>query len=657
MSRRHHVEQFQDRIARLFPEESVPPANDPNAKCLTRTVTFQVTDACNLACTYCVSPDTQILLSDMTYKPIKDIRLEDTLISFDENTGIFDRETKVEQIYNREVNELYKITFDDTHELKITGNHKVFRMHGNTNDWVEAADLKPGDLIYYFDTHVPFSGHFTRKVLHVEKLTGTFEVFNLGTSTKTYFANGMAVHNCYQINKDKHSMPFEVAKKFFDMLIDADSSSCDYINPEISPGLIVEFIGGEPFMEIDLIDKISDYIMETLIERKHKWANRFMFSICSNGVLYFDERVQNYINKHKDHLSFSISIDGNKKLHDSCRIFPNGKGSYDIAIAGVKHFREVHKGYMGSKMTLAPQNISFAYDAVTNLVALGYDDIYLNCVYEEGWTNEDARTLYNQLKKIADFLIEDEERFEEIYLSIFDETSFNPKSILDNDNWCGGTGAMIAVDWKGDIYPCIRYMESSLGSSVPPLKIGNVNDGIMVLPEHIKTVNDLRAITRKSQSDDECYYCPIAGQCSWCSAYNYQVNGTANKRTKFLCQMHKARTLANAYLWNKGNRKYHPDQRFKLWIPKEWALEIIDEPEWEMLKELESVTAQDRIDMYNFYSAANGDTPTDKYIPHIMDNIEVRITNGINFEYSKIDVDDLLNDDLVAKKIVLGDAI
>jgi len=46
--------------------------------------------------------------------------------------------------------------------------------------------------------------------------------------------------------------------------------------------------------------------------------------------------------KHLDHLSFSISIDGNKQLHDSCRIFPDGSGSYDIAMAGVKHWTEVY---------------------------------------------------------------------------------------------------------------------------------------------------------------------------------------------------------------------------------------------------------------------------------------------------------------------------
>jgi radical SAM peptide maturase (CXXX-repeat target family) len=171
---------------------------------------------------------------------------------------------------------------------------------------------------------------------------------------------------CYQINKQTHRMSFEVAKKFFDMIIEATPEDNEYINPENSPGLIMEFIGGEPFLEIELIDKICDYAIGRMLELQHPWANRFMISICSNGVLYFDPKVQEFITKHREYLSFSISIDGNKQLHDSCRVFPDGSGSYDIAIRGVKHYREFHHGYMGSKMTLAPSNIKYAYDAVTN---------------------------------------------------------------------------------------------------------------------------------------------------------------------------------------------------------------------------------------------------------------------------------------------------
>jgi sulfatase maturation enzyme AslB (radical SAM superfamily) len=75
-----------------------------------------------------------------------------------------------------------------------------------------------------------------------------------------------------------------------------------------------------------------------MILRDHPWQYNHMISLCSNGVLYFDPKVQAYMKKHFNRLSFNISIDGNKQLHDSCRIFPDGRGSYDIAMAGVKHW-------------------------------------------------------------------------------------------------------------------------------------------------------------------------------------------------------------------------------------------------------------------------------------------------------------------------------
>ena len=103
--------------------------------------------------------------------------------------------------------------------------------------------------------------------------------------------------------------------------------------------------------------------------------------------------------RHWNNLSFSISIDGCKELHDSCRIFPDGRGSYDVAMAGVHHFVDVLGGRMGSKMTLAPSNIQYTYKAVVGLIESGYREINLNCVYEEGWTLEHATILYNELKK------------------------------------------------------------------------------------------------------------------------------------------------------------------------------------------------------------------------------------------------------------------
>lgn len=319
---------------------------------------------------------------------------------------------------------------------------------------------------------------------------------------------------CYQIAKNTHRMSFDIAKRYIDMLLEDDQEN-DYVNTKISQGLIVEFIGGEPLLEIDLIDQVTDYLYDRMLELDHPWLNKFMISICSNGVLYMDPRFQRYIEKNKYHLSFSISIDGNKELHDACRVFPDGSGSYDIAIQGVKHFREVHHGHMGSKMTIAPGNIDKVFVAAVNLINLGYEEIFLNCVYEDGWDAKYAYVLYQQLTQLADYMI-DNDLFDKIYFSIFEDTNFCPMSPDENDNWCGGTGSMLSCDYKGDLYPCIRYMESSLGTDAPPLKIGNVYDGLLAKPEEKEIIKCMRCVTRRSQSTDECFYCPIASGCSWC---------------------------------------------------------------------------------------------------------------------------------------------
>ena len=392
---------------------------------------------------------------------------------------------------------------------------------------------------------------------------------------------------CYQIHKGHHSMPFDVAKRFIDMLLAAkDDNDNEYVNSENSPGLVIEFIGGEPFLEIDLIDQITNYFISEMLHLQHPWATRYMISICSNGLLYFDERVQRYMQKHRNHLSFSITIDGNKELHDSCRLQPNGKGSYDIAMAAVKDW--MSKGYyMGSKITVAPGNVMHVFEAVKDIIENDYDDININCVFEEGWNAEHALILYNQLKLLADYMLENN-LVETHRVAMFDEDLFKPMSPEDDQNYCGGNGAMIAVDWKGDIYPCLRYMESSLGDSQPPLIIGNVYDGIMTKQCEKDCVHCLRSITRSSQSTEECFNCPLATGCAWCTAYNYQVFGTANKRATYICIMHKARALANVYFWNKWYRQRGLEKRFENHCPDEWALEIISEEELNMLKQLSS---------------------------------------------------------------------
>lgn len=396
-------------------------------------------------------------------------------------------------------------------------------------------------------------------------------------------ACSLACTYCYQIDKGTSIMPFETATTFIDNLFEGKYKG--YVSEKEKPFLVLDFIGGEPFLQPKLIEKICDYFYDKAIERMSPWAEHSMVSVCTNGVHWFEPDVQHFLNKYRNRLSVSVTIDGNKELHDACRIFPDGRPSYDLAVAAAKDWMD-KGGYMGSKITIAPENIQYMNDAIKHMIDLGYEEINANTVYEEGWTINHAKTFYWKLKEIADFFINND-LVNSTYLSLFVDTLGRPKSEDDLDTWCGGVGnAMLAIDPDGKLYPCLRYMKSSLGNDQPPLSIGDVWNGIGQTPEDARWIKCLACITRRTESSDECFFCPIADGCAECSAYNYQVNGTPDSRCTFICDMHKARCLANSYFWNKWYRKTNSKERVKIYCPEEWALEIIPEDEFQMLLDL-----------------------------------------------------------------------
>ena len=407
---------------------------------------------------------------------------------------------------------------------------------------------------------------------------------------------------CYQINKGKRIMSFETAKKFIDLLIEDSYKNDTYVSIETTPGIVIEFIGGEPLLEIDLIDEITDYFRFKLISENHPWANTFLVSMISNGVLYFDERVQNYLRKNANNLSFAISLDGCKPLHDMCRVFPDGTGSYDLAEAGCKHYKRVFNPKMLTKMTIAPENITWTYEAFLNLIKLDYKVIHANCIYEKGWTIDHAKILYKELIKIADYLL-DNLLYDEVICTILDENSCTPQSEEDNQNYCGSTGCMLTCDPDGVIAPCIRFLKSSLGDEIGDFALGTIDDGIGIKEEHSNNIKLLDSITRQSQSTDECWNCPVSLGCGWCTALNYQDLGTPNARCTYICWMHRARSLANVYYWNKVYRKGNEKRVFPMHLEKEHALQIISEEEYNELLELVNEN-QKRHDKFQKYLEA-----------------------------------------------------
>ena len=250
---------------------------------------------------------------------------------------------------------------------------------------------------------------------------------------------------CYQTNKTHSTMSLETAKKFIDLLIANDDNTKQYIDTEKCTGVILDFIGGEPLLQPKLIDDIITYFRTQTILHNHPWQYNWRISISSNGVAYFNPEVQELIKKYKDHLSLSITLDGNKELHDACRKFPNGEGSYDKAIAAIRHYKEYWHGFMGSKVTFSPMNIKYAGSAIINLIEEGYTEIHANCVFEKGWEYSDATIFYNEMKKIADYILDNNLEYK-VNVSLFVENFFRPLNRDNTQNWCWGAGTPILTD-------------------------------------------------------------------------------------------------------------------------------------------------------------------------------------------------------------------
>ena len=109
---------------------------------------------------------------------------------------------------------------------------------------------------------------------------------------------------CYQVDKDHGAiMSKETAMKAVDMILD-NSKMEGYINSEETPGIIIDFIGGEPLLQVELMDFICDYFRYKATMLNHPWAKYHMFNFTSNGTLYFTEPVQRFLKEKSRQIKF-----------------------------------------------------------------------------------------------------------------------------------------------------------------------------------------------------------------------------------------------------------------------------------------------------------------------------------------------------------------
>jgi len=366
----------------------------------------------------------------------------------------------------------------------------------------------------------------------------------------------LACKYCYLVGKNtKERMSWEVAKQAIDYILDREEEF-------LEESVIWDFIGGEPFLEIDLIDRICDYLKTEMYRRNHHWFNSYRFSFSTNGINYHTEKVQRFIEKNRNHLSIGITIDGTQRKHDLNRIWKtpemeqgimpkpeDERGSYKDVVRNIPLWLEQFPG-ASTKVTISSPDIPFIKESVLHLYSLGIKEVNINCVFEDVWKEGDDVLFEDQLTELADAII-DGRLYEDHACSFFQEHIGKPMDReRDNQNWCGA-GMMLAVDAAGMFYPCTRFAQYSLRSK-PAWIIGNIHDGI--------DKNKLRpflTLDRCTQSTEECLNCEVASGCAWCQGENFDAadTHTVYQRATAICKMHKARVRANNYYWNKLFRK------------------------------------------------------------------------------------------------------
>lgn len=596
---RFYTDSYNDGIAKAYPElfenrkqDVVGTGADADVFC--HNFTFQTSERCSLNC---LAAGTKVLMGDMSEKNIEDIQVGDIVLGIKEFQSNDDLEyynintyfpTKVTKTFKRKAKTV-KIILDiigseGEEQLRITEDHPILTSDGI---YKGIRDIKKDDdsMIYFYPEYDSIS-NLSSYEYHLEDYSEE-DVYNIETESHTYVANQIVVHNCtycYQFNKTNMRMDFNIAKKFIDELL---TDQYGYINRYNSPAIIIEFIGGEPLLEINLTKRIYEYFLDQCYKLNHPWFTLHRLSICSNGLQYFDDEVQDFFKEYATNVSFNISIDGNKELHDACRIQPNGEGSYDIDMMALNHFNKNYTPERNSKMTLAPSNIKYLFDSVVDFIKNGMNVINLNCIFEEGWNQETALEEYKQLKKLANYILEND--LEHLYIAIFNERQEYKQSKYNDGNSCGGTGSMLALRPNGQFYPCIRYMPTSVGDDVKDLCIGDVENGFIGREEGSEVLSLMDRITRRSAVNDICFECPISNDCANCSALGHTVFGTPDKRVTFICIQMIAEALANVYYWNALNIK-HPEYKLGVrenMVPDEWALLVIDHIELETLKQIE----------------------------------------------------------------------
>lgn len=199
-------------------------------------------------------------------------------------------------------------------------------------------------------------------------------------------------HSCHYCQVSRQSQD----KMKYDMSQETASRAVELIFNTPAPAITVEFQGGEPLLNVDVVKFIVERA-ETLSER---FGKRIDFVICTNLAPLTDEMLSFC----KDHrVSISTSLDGPEFIHNANR--PNrGRDSYQVTIANIKRAREaLGNNRVAALMTTTRLSLDYPCEIVDEYVRQGFRSIFLRALNPYGFAIRSLNHIGHTTSRFLDF--------------------------------------------------------------------------------------------------------------------------------------------------------------------------------------------------------------------------------------------------------------
>jgi His-Xaa-Ser system radical SAM maturase HxsB len=339
-------------------------------------------------------------------------------------------------------------------------------------------------------------------------------------------------------------------KKGLDMSIQTAKKVVDTIFHSPSKDLRIEFQGGEPLLNWEVVKFIIDYARE-----KEKVENKNIdLALVSNFSLMDDEKIK-YLASRK--VSVCASFDGPEAVHNKNRVYTGGN-NYKQVVYWMKRAAKIYtskKGKTtkpGALTTITKFSLNYGKQIVDEYVALGLPAVYLRSlnpfgnarpVWEKiGYSAEDFIKFYI---KTLDYILLLNKRGKKIREAL--ATTFLVKMLtqmdpghMDYRSPCGAAIGQLAYDYNGNVYTCDEgRMFGVIGDDT--FLLGNVNK-----TKYEKLVNNdtVHAMCDASLLENVpgCHDCAYSPYCGVCPIYNYSQQGSivGHMPTNDRCKINKA---------------------------------------------------------------------------------------------------------------------